>query len=426
MEKVMHKVGKQLLSFIEQKNNSILTVLISAVILSGIVYSVSLGNNLRYADEHNYYKLATNIAASCQYSFDCKQPTAYRPPGYPLILSLFVLIGANIVHLRILNFVALGLCIYLLHKILKTQCSLFAATVGAVLIVCYPVLFYTAGTLYPQTVASLLFLLVVFLLMQNVKSYRTFLLSGLLFGYLILTIPVFVFILLMFAVWFYFFGKSSIKVKGISATIVTALLVVSVWCARNYAVFNTFVFVSSNSGYMLLVGNSENTTLNAGPTVNISEYEQEADQLKLNQVQQDAYYRSKAIDWILGHRMKALKLYSLKFLNHFNYRNELATKTETSSLKDFIMLVTYGPLLLLFLTRVCLMAVFKPSPFEALLTICYFSSGLLYALFFTRIRYRLPFDFLLIAVVAVFLHTVFCSWLAKYDTAVSMPQLTAR
>ena len=44
---------------------------------------------------------------------------------------------------------------------------------------------------------------------------------------------------------------------------------------------------------------------------------------------------------------KEAKLYSAKFLNYFNYRNELATKHEQNRIYDLIMLATYYPLLIL-------------------------------------------------------------------------------
>jgi len=406
----MQRISRQLVNFIERKNKLVLLVLVSTVVLSGTLYSFSLGNNLRYIDEKVYYKLGTNIVTSHQYSFDGEHPTAYRPPGYPLILSLFIFLGAGIVHLRILNFVALGLCMYLLHKILKERSSPFAGTVGALFVVCYPVLFYAAGTLYPQTIGSLLFLVIIFLLARNTKSYRTFVILGFLFGYLILTIPTFVFVLFVIAMWFYS-SKSSIGKKGISTTIFIAFSLVGVWSTRHYTVFKSFVFVSSNSGFMMLTGNSENTTPNAGPAVDISKYEAEATQLQLNEAERDSYYRSKAIVWILSHKVKALKLFFLKFLNYFNYRNDLATKSEASSAKDILMLVTYGPLLLLFVSRILVMRLLKPSAFEVLLIILYVLSAFFYAIFFTRIRYRLPFDFLLIGVAAMFVQDILHIWL---------------
>ena len=402
----MQKLSIKFDSLIRRYDKALLSVLISVVVVSGILYSISLGDNLRYSDERVYYTFATNIINNHYYSLDGENPTAYRPPGYPLILSLFMLLGADVIHFRILNFVSLGLCIYLLYKILKEQSSPLAGLLGALIVVFYPVLFYTAGTLYPQTIGSFLFLFIIYLITGNRKSYGTFILSGLLFGCLMLIIPVFVLILFVVGIWLLFFERS-IETKRVLITIIVAFLLPGVWCVRNCIVFKSFVFISSNSGLMLLRGNSENTTPNAGPGVDITKYEDQAAQLQLNSVELDAYFQSKAVEWIRNHKMKALKLYCLKFLNYFNYRNNLATSSEGSTWKDIIMLATYGPLLLLFICRVLLMGRLRPSAFEILLIILYVSSALFYAIFFTRIRYRLPFDFLMIAVVALFVNRIF-------------------
>lgn len=408
----MQKIIRESVSLIEQKSHLILIVLILTVVLSGTIYSVYLGDNLRYYDERSYYNLATNIVLSHQYTFDGKYPTAHRPPGYPLFLSFFIFLGADIVCLRILNFIALGLCIYLLYKIVEKQSSRFAGIISALLIICYPVLFYTAGTLYPQPIASFLFLLIIFLLTSNTNSNRIFFFSGLLFGCLILTIPTFIFTLFIFAMWF-LFSKELLKTKRFLITIITSFLLISMWSARNYAVFGSFVLVSSNAGHVFIVGNSENTAPNAGPNVDISKYTKEAERLNLNGVEQDAYYKSKAIEFILSHKKQAIKLYFQKLLNHFNYRNEVATKAEASSSKDLLMLATYGPLLILFLIRIFLIKTFRLSSFEALLIGLYFAKAFFMAIFFTRIRYRLPFDFLLIGVVAIFFHNIFHRWFVK-------------
>ena len=194
--------------------------------------------------------------------------------------------------------------------------------------------------------------------------------------------------------------------KLFSVTISISLFLIGVWCIRNYNVFDSFVFISSNSGLNLLLGNSENTTPNAGVTVDISKYTSFADTAQFNEIERDAYYRAEAIKFILNHKLHTVKLYGLKFLNYFNYRNELWNKAEASSLRDFVMLVTYGPLLLLFGLRILLLKYFVPSKFEVLLIILYFSSALFHAIFFTRIRFRLPFDFLLIGIVALFLQDI--------------------
>ncbi|MEO0070025.1 MAG: hypothetical protein ABIK18_04440, partial [candidate division WOR-3 bacterium] len=119
--------------------------------------------------------------------------------------------------------------------------------------------------------------------------------------------------------------------------------------------------------------------------------------------EQNDYFRSQAIQWILNNKGRAVKLYFLKVLNWFNYRNQLAQKSEASRFRDFVMLITYLPLLLLFLIRLFLARRFRLVRIEWLLSILYVINAFTYAVFHTRIRYRLPFDVGMIAVVAVFI-----------------------
>lgn len=67
----------------------------------------------------------------------------------------------------------------------------------------------------------------------------------------------------------------------------------------------------------------------------------------MSEVERDNYYRSEAISFIKANKSRALILYLQKLLNHFSYRNELATKAEASRFKDIVMLITFYPLLLL-------------------------------------------------------------------------------
>jgi hypothetical protein len=196
-------------------------------------------------------------------------------------------------------------------------------------------------------------------------------------------------------------------------TIILSLFMVSVWTARNYMVFDRMVFISTNSGENLLLGNSENTTPNAGTNTNISQYRSKA--AEMDELERDRFYREKAIEFIRNHPVQSGKLYILKVLNYFNYQNELVTQAEGSKTRDIIMLVSYGPLLLLFIVRLLLVKLVKPGAFEVLLIILYFLSALVNAVFFTRIRFRVPFDLLLIMIVSIFFARLINTLLIRMD-----------
>ncbi|MGB6122822.1 MAG: hypothetical protein WBG80_13005, partial [Bacteroidota bacterium] len=70
--------------------------------------------------------------------------------------------------------------------------------------------------------------------------------------------------------------------------------------------------------------------------------------------------------------------------------------------KDAAMLVTYGTLLVFVLLRFLLFRRYQVTDLEKLLFFLYISNAFVQAIFFTRIRLRLPFDFLLISLAAAF------------------------
>ena len=386
-------------ALLERNSRTIIAILVTLVILSGVVYSVYLGDALRFLpDEQDYYDLATNVAFQLSYSLDGENPTAYRPPGYPLFLSIFRYLGTSVVILRILNFLIFGLGIYLVYKTLQKEYSPLAGLIGAFLLVAYPVVFFTSGTLYPQILASVAFLLIFYLYTRNSTRSWLYITCGVLFGFLILTIPTFIFVLFLFPVWL---GPKRMQVKGYLIMSLTALALVAMWGVRNYYVFDDFIFVSTNSGENLLLGNSENTTPSGGRTIDISQYTSEV--TALSEVERDQYYRSEAIEFIRNNKARTVQIYLLKVLNYFNYRNELVTRSEDSQIRDLIMLFTYGSLLILFVLRLFMGKVLKISYFERILIILYISSAFFTAVFFTRIRFRIPYDFFLIMIVALFL-----------------------
>jgi 4-amino-4-deoxy-L-arabinose transferase-like glycosyltransferase len=391
------------IAFLEKKNRPIIVILIALFILAGGIYSFYLGNDFRFLpDEANYFNLATNLAFKGEYSLNGAQLTTYRPPGYPFFLAPFRRIGFNIVGLRILNYFTLGLAIYVLYKLLEKRFAPLAGLLGAILVMAYPVVFYTAGTLYPQTFASLLLVLTIYFYAREPARKWDNILAGLLAGWLILTAPTFIFILAILVGWSWIYQQNR-KSLQILLTLVAACLVVGMWSLRNFAVFHTFVFVTSNSGVNLLIGNSENTTPDGDwGIVDISSYELQA--AGLDEIQQDHFYRDQAIHYILTHKIASLKMYFLKFLNFFNYRNEFVTKSETSKAREFLILMTYGPLLLAAIARLIFSKTYNLSPFEILLVSAYLADALVSAVFVTRIRYRIPFDYMLIMIVAIFIN----------------------
>lgn len=378
------------------------------ILLAGWIYSILLGDTLRYWDEEEYFIYVKNFLVTHTFTFDGIHPTAMRPPGYPFLLMAFGALGADWVILRMLNFIALAASIVIFYLWLKEHAGARAGVIGAGLIVCYPVLFYAAGTFFPQTVGGLLFLVTLFLVSKKRVTLWQAGIAGLVFGALILTIPTFVFGIPLIGLWLVWRKRAW---RSAILFVMAVGLMIGIWTLRNYRVFNTFVFVTTDSGFNFLMGNAPETTPNSGLTIDFDKYKNEA--VGLNEIQADAFYRTRAMQFILDNKTHALQLYFSKVLNFFNFRNDMRTEGETSSLKDAVMLIGYGGLLIILLFRIIYFRLFRFSDWEIFLLLFYLLSAFVYAIFFTRIRFRLPFDYLLIAVDALFLRNVVTRWFER-------------
>ncbi len=381
----------------DHRIGSIFTASIAAVILFlGTYYSVSLGERLLYADEGEYLSIGRNVAEKGVYSLDGLHPTAYRPPGYPLVLALFIAAGFDIVQLRIVNVLFLLCAMYLLQMLLRRHVSSAAGMIGSVVFLCYPVYLYTAGTLYPQTFGMMLLILFITIVFFREKvSVLRGAAAGAVAGIMLLTIPACIVALLTA---FYFLMVRWKRPAAAAVMLLTAAAVMSPWIIRNYAAFDRFIPFSTNSGINLLIGNSPGTTPNAGVNVDLGPYVS-AVQGK-NEAEKDEYYRIEAVRYITEHPAEAAWLYLRKTVHYFHFRNDLATAAEGSVARDVLMALTYLPLLLLGIFRIGWRKKYQFTDMELLFITIYLASALFHAIFFTRIRFRLPFDLLLIGIAA--------------------------
>ncbi len=376
-----------------------------AVFVAGTLYSLRLGSELRYYDERDYLGLARGLSEFGSLTKDGTTLTALRPPGYPGFLAFFLELGANIEFLRIVNYACFALSLLLLYILGKRIAGPLAGLLATVFAAMYPVFFYAAGTLYPQTLSAtlLLSILVIVTRPDGPPSIGMAALGGLLFGMLILSVPTFVFSLILVGLWLLVVYRGQAIGPSIAA-IAVVVMVLGSWQIRNYRLFDSFVFVSTNSGVNLLLGNSENATSDSGTNADITRYYEES--AGFAEDERDRFFRDSALDWMEDNPGEAAKLYGEKWMHYFSYRDQLATASESSGARDLLMLVTYGPLLLCVVLRLFLIGRFPMGRTEALLIALFFLNAFFMALFFTRIRFRIPMDHVLVVLAAAFVARV--------------------
>lgn len=397
----MKKIFNSILTFMVRREKAIVASVITLLLLGGLLYTILLDDQLRYIDEEDYYVIAQNIVTRAKFSLDGEKPTAYRPPGFPFYLSVFVMLGLPIQVLRFMNFVALSISIIIIQMISRKAGKPAAGVMAAVIILLYPVLFYAAGTFFPQTVGTMFLLAVIYLMLYGRKTIQNYFVTGILSGIAVLMIPPFLVAVVITALFAYLPAKGE-RLKAFGIVFLAISLLIGVWAARNYIAFDRFILISNNFGENLLIGNFEDATAGSGTHPSIYNKYGKRDSFPSEAIR-DAHFRDAAIDYMLKHPGRTIGLYCLKYLNYFSLYNNLVTESERSVVFSLIMIATYGPLLLLFIARLLSVKWFALERFDWLVIILYFANPLVYAVFFTRIRFRLPFDVLLIAMIAIFL-----------------------
>jgi len=379
-------------------------LLLLLYLLAGIIYSAVIAPVARFPDEQEYLKLSYNLVHGPGYSMDGVHLTACRPPGYAFFLAGFRALGGGFFSFRVAQFLLQAATIFLLCRLCSEKKPFAGLLIVTALVICYPVLFFTSATLYPQTLGAFFFILALYLTLISPGSPALNAITGFFFGILILVVPTFLFTLVVALGVAYFLRI--LRLRNVLLIAFAAALVVGTWTGRNAIYFHRFVPVASNSGLNLLEGNNAQAkAYEAAANIGIGPYCEIANKLGLDEFQSDAFYRDAALVWIASHPVSAFVLYIEKTLNFFNVINVYSSgiHAEVSVGRQVVMAASYLFLLALLGWRLLEIKRFPLSRRETFFLVVYILSAFTSAIFFTRIRLRLPYDYLIIAIISAHL-----------------------
>lgn len=221
-------------------------------------------------DQDNYIPFAKALIQGEGMSFE-GQPTAYRPPLYPMVLApLYGLFGdGKAFHASFIVLQSLmgGLTVWLVMRSVQiilqagdnnaglAQQASFQSALAGCLTACDPVLMSQSSLPMTETLAALLLAYAAFLLIQG-QSFS----SGILFGLSALCRPSLLACtaLVMFARLLSFTdGKTILMRVRESALILTGTVVVLLpWGLRNWLVLGDPVFTTTHGGYTFALANN--------------------------------------------------------------------------------------------------------------------------------------------------------------------------
>ena len=392
------------------QDKKIVFLLCTLIFIVSGAFCLWTGNHTSWPDESVYIEIAKRLVAGYGFSDETLQSSAFRPPGYPYALSLIYIFHESVLLAKLVNVLALTATAWLLSLIVKAVVP-SGRIFAPLLVLIYPIFMYTSSVLVPQMLGSFMFVLVVYWLIQDPQSKAYAVASGITLGVLILTIPSFALVFICLTALLIIANRVArlYSAKYIALFFLATVLVVAPWVVRSSLLFDKFVFISTNSGINLLYGNSENAEFDTG-VVDISKY---SNTEGLNEAEVDSYYKKAAIGWVVNHPVDAITLYLKKAANYFNYQNKISMSSEGSFFKNALMFLSYYPLLIVVVIRCTLWRKYQFTWPELLLYILYFGNALLSAVVYTRLRYRIPFDFLLVAMVSIFIGHLRASKLGK-------------
>ena len=227
-------------------------ILAAALLLR--VGAVALFHPPLFSDEIDYVALGKSLAHGDGYSLD-GHPTAYRTPGYPLMLALsFSVFGESLLPVRAWQALAdllSCLLVYLLgKKLFSERVGLIAAGVFAL----FPLQILYVSMMMTETVFTTLLLLYLLVSSGEAPSWNASMAGGIVLGAATLVRPtVFLLPAAVFAVRWMTGWKPGENLKALALTAAGALIVLTPWLIRNLNEFGR-LSLTSNTGVNFWMG----------------------------------------------------------------------------------------------------------------------------------------------------------------------------
>jgi 4-amino-4-deoxy-L-arabinose transferase-like glycosyltransferase len=202
-----------------------------------------------------FTRIAWNLVSGSGYSANGEVPTAWRPPGYPILLAgLFSIFGQSWVAARIVNLLISSLTVGMIYLI---SCELFNKNIGlvaALISAFYPPFIRYSVQIVSDTLFVLMMCLVLFIfnrIYDRPNSLGTRLICGVLLGVAtLIRAELLLFIPCLFIWAFLAYRRFHTALRTVVIILLPVLLLVLPWIIRNYIVFDELV-MATNLGHVM-------------------------------------------------------------------------------------------------------------------------------------------------------------------------------
>jgi 4-amino-4-deoxy-L-arabinose transferase-like glycosyltransferase len=234
----------------------------AAYVLIQYHYGVVVGAFVS-GDSPLYIGIAENILAGNGIAYE-NEPTAFVSPGFPVFLALcFGIFGANPVWASLAQCVLSALlCVFTTLTAAEMFGRKAGIIAGIIAAVYFELILWTSGQILTEPLYSFLLAAAVYTLVrasvsENSSNWK-FALSGLLFGLSALVRPLALAVALGLGILilFVFLLHKREQIKKPLIFMAFCLLIMQPWGIRNYFVFNHYLLLSSEGGFVFWLGNN--------------------------------------------------------------------------------------------------------------------------------------------------------------------------
>lgn len=353
-------------------------------------------SHLSFGDEKSYWEIGKSILFGTGFSLN-GVPTSALSPIFSIFAAITSLFWHNPVSTKLVQAILSVVNVWLVYAIAKYFCDNRWALVAAILYAFSVPQIYLTSVLYPQFLGSIwvLILFFVFLKYRN-RNLSSF--GAALFGAFIAFGALLIPMLLILAI------LPSLELnkgyKNWLAAILGFIIVLTPWVARNTITIGKPIIFTSTGWLNFWAGNSEYTTASSG-SYPVYRTDEGKEIISLGEFKSVVEFRKQAFEYIGKHPLRVLTMYPLKFLNFWRFYPKPVTKTKISSTNfKIIYAIFWLPVL------VMSMLYFVVRRKDKSIRVIFFSIFLFalgYSIFFTRVRFRMPIEpMLLIFAVAFF------------------------
>ncbi|MFT4294515.1 MAG: hypothetical protein QM582_03785 [Micropruina sp.] len=356
----------------------------------------------RYYDEVEYWEIAGHLARGQGFALQ-GQPTAYRPPAWPLILAPFHSLGSGIGVATMASVACLILAALAAGRLGMILTGQRLGSLAAIFVLAYPINIYTSATLYPQMLALLTTVVMWMLVAQAEAQGRLPWLWGCVLGLaaavMTLAVPTLAFTavaLLAAGSWILWRRRDW---PAIVAGWAAAGALMGAWAIRNWIVFREFIPISTSTGINLLIGNNPDATAGSGVDVDLQASMQRVFSMGLSENGRSSEFMREALHWITSNPGDAAMLYLQKTAHYFVAYDAPATAGQG---KPVMGLIAWAALVVIAGLTVARWSNWGRRTFpmhftERVMLFVFIANAPIMAVFFTRVRFRVPLDsFLLI------------------------------